>query len=162
MSQLSDLILLAAKHHADSGGEAVLGIVFIVIVAVLAIAAGVQKSKYVVWKGGVPCCPNCGRQISLKLARPSCRPCGHNLMSPPAQPAQSRGELLARRAREGQERRTRNHTRTSDTREGIKPLLLGPLQDHDDAPGLQVSRKNLYTIAIRGITDDHFVGWSVQ
>jgi hypothetical protein len=162
MSQLSDLILLAAKHHAASGGEAVLGVVFIVIVAVIAIAAGVQKSKYVVWKGGVPCCPNCGRQISLKLARPNCRACGHNLMSPPAQPTENLGELLARLAREGQERSTRNHTRYIETCEGIKPLLIGPLQYRDHALEVQVSRKNLYTIAIREITDDQFVGWSVQ
>jgi hypothetical protein len=159
MSQLSDLILLAAKHHANSGGEAILGLVFTIIIAVLYIAAGVRKSKNVVWKGGVPCCPNCGRQISLKLARPNCRSCGHNLMSPPAQ---STGELSAHQAREDQERWTRFHTMASSTCEGIKPLLLGPLQYRTYGGELQVVRKNLYTIAIRQVIDDDFVGWSVQ
>ena len=82
--------------HYESGGGAggaddaasvvivfILVSVFILVLAVLASSGAFKpKTKLVVWRGGLPHCPKCGQQVSLKAARPRCRACGHNLMAP--------------------------------------------------------------------------------
>ncbi|MDG3002574.1 hypothetical protein [Paludisphaera mucosa] len=74
-----DFILFAARHKQDpSGIEAVLTLLGIAVVLLIYLF---QPSKQFIRKNGVPCCPQCGRQISLKASRPNCRACGASLMT---------------------------------------------------------------------------------
>jgi DNA-directed RNA polymerase subunit M/transcription elongation factor TFIIS len=76
--------ILFAAHHGQ-GPEAVLSFVIGVVALIFTIIAAINKSQNAVWKNGVPYCPKCNRQISLKSSRPHCRSCGYNLtQSPPA------------------------------------------------------------------------------
>jgi hypothetical protein len=114
----SDLILLAAKHHADSGGEAVIGLILTIVISVIYAIAAIRKSDNAVWKGGIPYCPSCGRQISLKFSRSHCRSCGYNLVGPPAQSnnttTRAIGELQIAEQRRAEEEQRREQQRQAD------------------------------------------------
>ena len=74
-----DCFLLAAKHsQGTSGAEAVIALVGIAIALIIFL---LQPTKEFIEKNGIPCCPKCGCQISLKASRPNCRSCGANLMT---------------------------------------------------------------------------------
>jgi hypothetical protein len=85
---MSTILILAAKHHSDSPEAQLLTLVLGVIGFVVALIIISNKSQNANWKNGRPYCPRCGKQISLKLSRPSCRSCGYNLVQPPARPVQ--------------------------------------------------------------------------
>jgi hypothetical protein len=53
------------------------------------------KTKLVVLRRGLPHCPRCGQQVSLKAARPRCRACGHDLTAPKAKKSAGRNLLVA-------------------------------------------------------------------
>jgi hypothetical protein len=58
----------------------ILVVVVMLVIAVLASSGAFKpRVKLVVWRDGLPHCPKCGRQVSLKAARPNCRSCGHDL-----------------------------------------------------------------------------------
>jgi hypothetical protein len=85
---------------ARGGGEFLIGLIFIAIVALISLIAGANNQKWVVVRNGLPYCPNCNRQVSLKAARPCCRACGFDLTKPPAsvQAAREKAEKEARAA----------------------------------------------------------------
>ncbi len=73
-------------------------ILIAIVVAVLMLAlsgAFKPKTKLVVLRRGLPHCPNCGQQVSLKAARSRCRACGHDLTAPDANRSAGRTLLLA-------------------------------------------------------------------
>jgi hypothetical protein len=51
----------------------VLGLVFLAVVVIIALISAENNQKYWVIRNGLPFCPNCNRQVSLKAARPFCR-----------------------------------------------------------------------------------------
>jgi hypothetical protein len=53
-----------------------------IVGAILVAIEGMNKAQNADWRNGLPYCPACGRQISLKSSRPYCRSCGHNLVQP--------------------------------------------------------------------------------
>jgi len=87
----------------------IIGLIAVIIGAI----GSANKAQNAVWRNGLPYCPNCNRQISLKTARPYCRACGYHLTqapqraAPPPQPP-SPAELLQaeaqRKERENQRR----------------------------------------------------------
>lgn len=105
--QATIVLVWAVKQHTQvSGIEAIIGLIAGVVVIFVAL---LSRTKEFVWKGGVPCCPQCGRQVSLKASRPNCRSCGANLMTgkplldlspPPPDPEGVRRERIAHQARE--------------------------------------------------------------
>jgi hypothetical protein len=107
---LSSALLFAA----DSPEAAVICGILALVAFVFALVAAFNKSQNAVWKNGLPYCPKCGRQISLKTSRTHCRSCGYNLVqssaisspSPPQRPQISSPEAARIRAVE-EERRHR-------------------------------------------------------
>ncbi len=85
-------------HYESSGGGGGVGgagddgavviafilvsVVILVLVVLASSGAFTPKTKLVVWRGGLPHCPKCGQQVSLRAARPICRACGHDLTAP--------------------------------------------------------------------------------
>ena len=53
------------------------------------------NTKLVVLRRGLPHCPRCGQQVSLKAARPRCRACGHDLTAPKTKKSAGRNLLVA-------------------------------------------------------------------
>ena len=86
MNVLSGLLVLAA-HHGGDGAGAVFAAILSIVAAVIAIIGAMNKSQNTVWRNGLPYCPNCHRQISLKSSRSYCRSCGYNLVQSPQKPA---------------------------------------------------------------------------
>ena len=64
---LSNVLILAAKH--ESPEAALFGTLLGIVACVLAVIAALNKNQNAVWKNGVPYCPICGKQISLKSSR---------------------------------------------------------------------------------------------
>jgi hypothetical protein len=79
---LPSLLLFAAKQH-ENPEAALISVLLGVVAAVIVLVAAVNKSQNAVWKGGIPRCPRCGKQISFKNSRTHCRSCGHNLVQFP-------------------------------------------------------------------------------
>jgi hypothetical protein len=77
-------VLFWAANHSESPEAAVFAVVLTVIAGIIAIVASLNKSANANWKNGVPYCPGCNRQISMKASRTHCRSCGYNLVKPPA------------------------------------------------------------------------------
>lgn len=82
---------LSLVFAADGGGGDWAGAVFVailsIIVAIMVFIAEMNKAKNAVWRSGLPYCPNCHRQISLKSSRPRCRSCDYNLVQSPQRSA---------------------------------------------------------------------------
>ena len=92
-------ILLAARGGQADPGEFLVGFVCSVglFIAMLILAARAQQARLnVVSKSGVPYCPRCNRQVSLR--RGQCRSCGHVYVSFGPSP----GELALKEARKQQ------------------------------------------------------------
>ena len=70
-----DAVVFAAKHgNQASGAEVLIGIVFIVIVAIIVMAEASARYDLNV-RNGLPYCPQCNRQVSYR--RDYCRACGY-------------------------------------------------------------------------------------
>jgi hypothetical protein len=82
MMMLSDVLIFAAKHQ-ESPELALFLLAVAIIIGVIAVIGSINKTKYAVWRNGLPYCPRCGIQVSLKASRTHCRSCGHNLTQPP-------------------------------------------------------------------------------
>jgi hypothetical protein len=78
--------IVIAAHSGGSGAGAVLGAVISIVALVVAIISAMNKSANADWRNGLPYCPRCHRQISLKSSRPYCRSCGYNLVQSPHRP----------------------------------------------------------------------------
>ncbi|MGO9596527.1 MAG: hypothetical protein ACLP7Q_00735 [Isosphaeraceae bacterium] len=97
------IILVFAARGGGDGVGATISAILVIIGAIFAIIAAINKSQNAVWRNGYPYCPSCGRQISLKYSRPYCRSCGHNLVQTLHRPEQEpvipgNAELLAKEA----------------------------------------------------------------
>jgi hypothetical protein len=88
--ELARNVLLAAHHRGDGAG-AVFTAILAIVGAIITFIAAMNKSQNAVWRNGLPYCPNCRRQISLKSSRPHCRSCGYNLVQSPHRPNPTSG-----------------------------------------------------------------------
>ena len=66
-------MILAARGQA-SGTEFVIGLIFILVVVLIAVVMGALAHYDVVIKNGLPYCPRCNRQVTYR--RDYCRACG--------------------------------------------------------------------------------------
>jgi hypothetical protein len=68
--------------HGGPGVQLVVGLLTI-LALIWGLVEASRKQQNVNWRNGLPYCPRCNRQVSLKMSRPYCRSCGYNLVQPP-------------------------------------------------------------------------------
>lgn len=93
-------IIWAARHgRSTDPTETVIGIIFLVVVILIALIHRALANYDVVVKGGLPYCPRCNRQVSYR--RQHCRACGYQFVTYGSRPAgrTSQGEEGPRVAR---------------------------------------------------------------
>jgi rRNA maturation endonuclease Nob1 len=117
---MSNILILAAKHP-DSPEVQLFTLCLVLVALVVAVIAAINKSQNVNWKNGVPYCPGCNRQVSLKNSQSYCRSCGYNLVQSPNQARTStEGRREAEhgawvKSRQGENGRRGGITPTQDT-----------------------------------------------
>jgi hypothetical protein len=84
-----------AAHSGGSEASALLGAILTLVGLVAAIVAAVNKSQNSVWVNGLPYCPNCRRQISLKSSRPRGEIRGRNSFLSRLEPHAASGQAIA-------------------------------------------------------------------
>jgi hypothetical protein len=164
---------------ADAAGVITVLILVAVVILVLVVLAfsGAfnPKTKSVVWRGGLPHCPKCGQQVSLRAARPICRACGHDLTAPVVvpnrvspEPRTSARELLQEvhtiqtNAALAMMQIKADIKQYEWLRDRLKSKLLGPLNYEVYANRLVITRRNLYSIELFPVDDEMFMGWLVK
>ncbi len=161
----------------DAAGFVIVFILVSVVILVLAVLASSgafkPKTKLVVWRGGLPHCPKCGQQVSLKAARPRCRACGHDLTAPDANRVSPETRAAASELLQKVHTLQANMAVTMiqikanavkyEWLQGrLKTKLLGPLKYDVYANRLVITRKNLYSIELFPVDDEQFLGWAVK
>ena len=169
------LIVFASRASTADPGAAAFAIIAMVVVAFLLALSGAfkPKTKLVVWRGGLPHCPKCGQQVSLKAARPRCRACGHDLTAADANRVSPETRAAARELLQKVHTLQANMAVTMiqikanavkyEWLQGrLKTKLLGPLKYDVYANRLVITRKNLYSIELFPVDDEQFLGWAVK
>ncbi len=67
--------LLFAAHGQASGAEILIGVIFVIVVTIVAAIMNANARYEVVIRHGHPYCPRCNRQVTYR--RDQCRACGH-------------------------------------------------------------------------------------
>jgi hypothetical protein len=75
MGNLIASVVLFAKRGQASPQEIAFSILFIVILLIVCLIYNAGAKIHVAMRGGVPYCPNCGRQVTFR--RDYCRACGY-------------------------------------------------------------------------------------
>jgi hypothetical protein len=65
---LSEVLIFAAKHQ-ETPRVALFFLAVAIIIGMIAVIDSINKTKYAIWRNGLPYCPRCGMQISLKASR---------------------------------------------------------------------------------------------
>lgn len=74
-------LMVGAQPQTKERALEAVTVIVVIVGLVIAMVAGYMKGENANMKNGRFYCPKCGKQISMKLSRPSCRSCGYDLVA---------------------------------------------------------------------------------